>query len=146
MAMFLFLIDYAARLLRPISILGRVGDEGLAVIKSVYPNQVGDAPVTTMPSALPGARRVVGHLGHSEIVLAVDLDTLVREAKRSHGVVALVPQVGDFVATDEPLFAGLMKYGSRSVRRTIAASTAAESACRTRLVMRKTVGSRPDQA
>ena len=104
MAMFLFLIDYAARLLRPISILGRVGDEGLAVIKSVYPNQVGDAPVTTMPSALPGARRIVGHLGHSEIVLAVDLDTLVREAKRSHGVVALVPQVGDFVATDEPLF------------------------------------------
>ncbi len=44
MATFLFLIDYAARLLRPISILGRVGDEGLAVIKSVYPNQVGDAP------------------------------------------------------------------------------------------------------
>ncbi len=38
MAMFLFLIDYAARLLRPVSILARVGDEGVAVIKSVYPH------------------------------------------------------------------------------------------------------------
>jgi uncharacterized membrane protein len=112
MATFLFLIDYAARLLRPISILGRVGDEGLAVIKSVYPKQVGDAPdVATMPSALPEARRIVRHLGHSEIVLAVDLDTLVREAQRSNGVVALVPQVGDFVATDEPLF---VLYGGAS--------------------------------
>jgi uncharacterized membrane protein len=105
MATFLFLIDYAARLLRPISILGRVGDEGLAVIKSVYPNQVGDTPdVATRPSVLPEARRVVHHVGHSEIVLAVDLDTLVREAQRPDGVVALVPQVGDFVAADEPLF------------------------------------------
>ena len=33
-AMFLFLIDYAARLLRPVTILGRVGDEGLKVINS----------------------------------------------------------------------------------------------------------------
>ena len=37
-AAFLYLIDYAARLLRPISILTRVGNEGLAVIKSVYPD------------------------------------------------------------------------------------------------------------
>ena len=112
MATFLFLIDYAARLLRPISILGRVGDEGLAVIKSVYPNQVGDAPdVATMPSALPEARRIVRSPGHSEIVLAVDLDTLVREAQRSNGVVELVPQVGDFVASDEPLF---VLYGGAS--------------------------------
>ena len=36
MAMFLFLIDYAARLLRPVSILTRVGDEGAKVIMAVY--------------------------------------------------------------------------------------------------------------
>ena len=42
MATFLFLIDYAARLLRPGSILARVGDAGLAVIESVYPYQAGD--------------------------------------------------------------------------------------------------------
>jgi uncharacterized membrane protein len=78
----------------------------LAVIKSVYPNQAGDAPdVADAPSALPEApRRVVSHAGSSEVVLAVDLDTLVRKAQRADGVIELVPQVGDFVATDEPLF------------------------------------------
>jgi uncharacterized membrane protein len=36
-AAFLYLIDYAARLLRPVSILSRVGEDGLAVIEAVYP-------------------------------------------------------------------------------------------------------------
>ena len=35
---FLYLIDYAARLLRPISILARVAREGLAVIDAVFPD------------------------------------------------------------------------------------------------------------
>src|SRR5215467_5201772 len=37
-AAFLYLIDYASRLLRPISILTRVGNDGLDVIASVYPD------------------------------------------------------------------------------------------------------------
>jgi len=37
MATFLFLIDYAARLLRPVSVVSRIGNEGLAVIGVVYP-------------------------------------------------------------------------------------------------------------
>src|SRR4051812_35261987 len=37
MAAFLYLIDYAARLLRPISILARVADTGLSVIETLYP-------------------------------------------------------------------------------------------------------------
>ena len=37
---FLFLIDYAARLLRPVSILWRVGEKGLSVIESVYPKPI----------------------------------------------------------------------------------------------------------
>src|SRR6516225_1666820 len=35
-AAFLYLIDYAARLLRPVSIVWRVGEAGLAVIEDVY--------------------------------------------------------------------------------------------------------------
>ena len=34
---FLYLIDYASRLLRPISILSHVGDDGLMVIEDMYP-------------------------------------------------------------------------------------------------------------
>ena len=46
-AAFLYLIDDAARLLRPISIVALVGKAGLAVIESAYPD----------PSLGPGIRR-----------------------------------------------------------------------------------------
>src|SRR5258707_15802553 len=38
-AAFLYLIDYASRLLRPISILAHVGANGLVVIEGTYPDQ-----------------------------------------------------------------------------------------------------------
>jgi uncharacterized membrane protein len=105
MATFLFLIDYAARLLRPVSIVARVGDEGLAVIMSVYPERASAAPEVEVPFVPPeGRRRPVAHAGSSAIVLAVDLASLVTEAQRAGGIIELVAQVGDFVATDEPLF------------------------------------------
>ena len=106
MATFLFLIDYAARLLRPVSILARVGDEGVSVIKAVYPRPAGDTPdVETVYPALPESpRRTVHHTGTSEIVLAIDLATLMRRVRRGGGVIEFMPQVGDFVATEEPLF------------------------------------------
>jgi uncharacterized membrane protein len=36
--------------------------------------------------------------------LSVDLATLIRAAEKSNGITEFVPQVGDFVAVDEPLF------------------------------------------
>ena len=106
MATFLFLIDYAARLLRPVSILARVGDEGHRVIDAVYPNPVRERPDTgrSSPAVPDKMRRVVAHEGTSEVLLAIDLDTVVREARRTNGVIEFVPRVGDFVATDETLF------------------------------------------
>jgi uncharacterized membrane protein len=106
MATFLFLIDYAARLLRPVSILDRVGKEGLAAIKAVYPHPSGATTDVAgpLPSLSDVPRRIVEHVGNSEIVLAVDLDTLMREAQRHNGIIECVPHVGDFVASDEPLF------------------------------------------
>jgi uncharacterized membrane protein len=114
MATFLFLIDYAARLLRPVSILARVGNEGLAVIKAVYPLPAGDAPDVTGEVAVSkdGPRRVVWHEGPAASVLAVDLATLVREAQRTDGIVEFIPRVGDFVATDDPLFVLLGNAGA----------------------------------
>jgi len=40
LAAFLFLIDYAARMLRPVSILWMVGEKGRTIIRSVYPQVV----------------------------------------------------------------------------------------------------------
>ena len=105
-ASFLFLIDYAARLLRPVSILAHVGDAGLAVIKAVYPLTTGAAADATgeVPGSGDGPHRVVAHESSSASVLAVDLGTLVREAERTDGIIEFVPRVGDFVAAGEPLF------------------------------------------
>ncbi|OLL31173.1 hypothetical protein BTH42_13265 [Burkholderia sp. SRS-W-2-2016] len=102
---FLFLIDYAARFLRPVSLVARVGALGIAVIESVYP-----APATgriAAPKAAGELRvpdRIVRHRGKSGIVLAVNLKRLVAKGRRTGSVIELVPQVGDFVAVGEPLF------------------------------------------
>lgn len=104
-AAFLFLIDYASRLLRPISILARVGDAGLAVIESVYPDvSLGPGAPQPQRNKLGVPNRIVPHQGVSGIVLAVNLDTLVAETERTKAVIEFAPQVGDFVAVDEPLF------------------------------------------
>jgi uncharacterized membrane protein len=104
-AAFLFLIDYAARLLRPVSIVWRVGEEGLAVIKSVYPDPIDKPSVSTCPPReLPSPDRTVEHHGKSAIVLAVNLRTLVAAAQGSNAIIEFVPRVGDFVAAGDPLF------------------------------------------
>ncbi|MBR0799581.1 DUF2254 domain-containing protein [Bradyrhizobium jicamae] len=104
-AAFLFLIDYASRLLRPISIIGRVGEAGLAVMRNVYPHPTREASEATRLVKDPGSPgRIVQHLGKSEIILAVNLKDLIVLAEKSHGIIELAPQVGDFVGTSEPLF------------------------------------------
>jgi uncharacterized membrane protein len=102
---FLFLIDYAARLLRPVAILTRVGGHGLAVIEAVYPEPLHDTDEgEAQPWHGQGWLREITHLGASEVILAVDVPTLVGAARRSGGVIELVPQVGDFLAYGSALF------------------------------------------
>src|SRR5689334_14263602 len=104
-AAFLFFIDYAARLLRPISILVRVGDRGLAVLKDVYPNlSTGRNSLGDGRRQLGPPERVVKQRGRSGIVLALNLGEVVATAERLNGVIELVPQVGDFVSVDDILF------------------------------------------
>src|SRR4051812_32280153 len=104
-AAFLFLIDYTARLLRPISIIWRIGEKGIRVIDSVYPALV-DTPAVPRERVAPSAvARTVEHRGPSSgIVLAANLKALLVLAQRANGVVEFVPRVGDFVAVGEPLF------------------------------------------
>jgi uncharacterized membrane protein len=105
LAAFLFLIDYAARLLRPVSLVKRVGDEALHVIENFYPDKVTSEPAaTTTPKDAGPVDRTILHRGKSAIVLAVDLPCLVEEAKKANGVIEFAPQVGDFVGAGEPLF------------------------------------------
>ena len=48
--------------------------------------------------------RIVAHRGASEIILAVNEKSLVSLAQKANCTIEVVPQVGDFVAADEPLF------------------------------------------
>ena len=105
LALFLYLIDYAARLLRPVSLVRAVGESGLAVLRSVYPEMLDQATSRSLvkrPEA--NIQRTVVHPGASEIVLAVDSNTLLAEAEKAGGIIELIPKVGDFVGRDEPLF------------------------------------------
>src|SRR4051812_35751928 len=104
-AAFFYLIDYASRLLRPISLLTLVGKDGLAVIEGVYPDTTLGSDIRRDESAELGAPdRVIQHQGTSAIVLAVNLELLTADADRANGIIEFVPQIGDFVAVDEPLF------------------------------------------
>jgi uncharacterized membrane protein len=102
---FFFLIDYASRLLRPISILAHVGSYGLSVVESVYPTPSlasDEGADESIDLGLPD--RTIEQKGTSSIVLAVNLKMIAAAAEQSNGVIEFVPQVGDFVAADEPLF------------------------------------------
>jgi uncharacterized membrane protein len=104
LVVFLYLIDYAARLLRPVSLVHRVGESGISVIRSVYPESTASpSPVGTSGNSASPVR-TVSNAGASGIVLAVDLEGLVRQARHAGGMIEFVPQVGDFVAAEEPLF------------------------------------------
>ena len=104
LAVFLYLIDYAARMLRPVSIVKRVGESGIAVIRSVYPESTSSPRLVESFGRSASPDRTVANAGISGIVLAVDLKGLVSQARHANGMIEFIPQVGDFLAADEPLF------------------------------------------
>lgn len=102
---FIVLIDYSAKLLRPVSLVANIGAKGIAVIKRVYPERTQLAQ--SSPEAVTKRKppdRVVEHQGKSGIILAVNLPRLMILAQKADIVIEFVPQVGDFVAVNEPLF------------------------------------------
>jgi len=102
---FMFLIDHAARLLRPINILSRIARGGLAVIDDVYPNLVRTESIAVRAPEEPShSPRTIGHRGRSGVIIAVNVKGLVAAAEHADAVVELIPRVGDFVATDDALF------------------------------------------
>lgn len=112
---FIVLIDYGARSLRPVSLVQRVGQRGIAVIEQIYPLLLGQARTHRSPptagqrdgyaDGFPDVpQRVIYHKGKSAIVLALYLDGLARTAQQAGCVFEFVPQVGDFVGMDDPLF------------------------------------------
>jgi uncharacterized membrane protein len=104
MMVFLFLIDYAARFLRPVSIVAKVGEFGVDVIQNVYPDPTERPRPGPPPARLGPPDRIVVNAGAPGAVLAIHLSGLVEQARQANGIIEFVPHVGDFLAVDQPLF------------------------------------------
>jgi uncharacterized membrane protein len=92
--------------LRPGSLIQLVAERARVVIDEVYPLPL-DPTRPEMPAGgmlPPTPTTVVEFAGPSGVVLAFSVEELKRLAIESGAIVELVPQVGDFIAVDDPLF------------------------------------------
>jgi len=111
---FVYLIDHSAKGMRPVAVVERIAREGQEAIEGVYPQmlmEAGDASSGPMDLHLGSPSRIVAHDRTSAVLQAIDIHGLVAAAERDDCVIALVPQVGEFVAKGEPLF---RVFGGRS--------------------------------
>jgi len=103
---FFFLIDHMGKVLRPSGVLERWGSVGRKVICGVYPKPLTESLGT--PPDVEAILRLEPKLtinnARDGVLLAFDLQGLVRLARSADCVIHLVPQVGDFVAAEAPLF------------------------------------------
>jgi uncharacterized membrane protein len=105
LGVFLYFIDHVGKALRPSGVLWAVASSGRKVIESVYPRRLAEPANTPRPpAALDAQPRYTIPSRRDGVVLAFDIPGLVLLAQRSDCVIELVPQVGDFVATGDPLF------------------------------------------
>lgn len=118
LAAFLYLIDYSARFLRPVSLMANVAEQGLAVIDGVYPESLRSEsrPAILQNNAGP-VNQTILHRATSAIVIAINTKRLTAEAEKANGVIEFAPQVGDFLGKDEPLF--FLRGNARSINERI---------------------------
>jgi uncharacterized membrane protein len=106
LGVFLFLIDHMGKALRPSGAAQAVASLGRGVIESVYPRPLAESPVTAPGSAdvACGEPSCTVTSPTDGVLLAFDVQGLVSLARRADCIIELVPQVGDFVAVEDPLF------------------------------------------
>ena len=111
LGVFIYLVDGVGRALRPSGALKLVARMGRDVIKNVYPRLLSGSP-GTMPEPLKilesVPRATILYLREG-VILAFDIEGLVSIAQRADCVIEMVPQVGDFVAAQQPLFRPLIR-------------------------------------
>jgi uncharacterized membrane protein len=121
---FLFFIDYSARMLRPVSIIHRVAEQGFGVLDLIYPAPLSNDDGEPRPHEWCGEpTRIVAHPHSSAIILAVDVKGLTAHAQQADGIIELTARIGDFVSQRQPLFrlyGGAAAIADHDLRGTIA--------------------------
>jgi uncharacterized membrane protein len=115
LGLFLFLIDRVGKLLRPSGALQSVGSQAHQVIDNVYPRRLGASSAKSLArvdvATMEPTCTIISMW--SGVVLAFDVEGLVKIGARSNCLIELVPQVGSFVAVGDPLF---RIYGDADLR------------------------------
>jgi uncharacterized membrane protein len=104
---FFWFVQQVGTSLRPIAVLQRLWEAGRVVIDRVYPHSLDSQRPLHSPTEFaprPASSRIIEHVGKSGTFLAFGIRELVAVAQRAACVIELLPQVGDFVARDDPLF------------------------------------------
>jgi uncharacterized membrane protein len=104
--LFLFMIDYVGKGLKPSVVLRGVAVEGREVIRRIYPRSFiesrGVPPDNFDSSAMQPTRVITSRV--DGVLLGFDMNGLVALAERADCLINLAPQIGDFVAREDPLF------------------------------------------
>jgi uncharacterized membrane protein len=107
LAVFLYLIDYLGKALRPSGALRAIAWLGHRVIEGVYPRRLVESPEGTAREhamVLDGKPTATISSRNDGVVLAFDEAGLLSLAQRADCLIEMVPQVGDHVALGDPLF------------------------------------------
>lgn len=113
-AVFLYLVDRVGKLVRPVNVLTSIGREARLLIESFYPTLLNEPELRRAePSVIENlpAPVVVTNLDEVGVLQAFDDVGLVELARQHDCVIELIPQVGDFVSVEAPLF---HVYGART--------------------------------
>lgn len=104
LALFILFIDNVGKMLRPSSAVRAVALSGRNVIRNVYPSllQKDSVPSTRFKAGGEETKVVLSTVDGA--VLAFDIKGLGVLAQKYDCLIELVPEVGQFIATDDPLF------------------------------------------
>jgi uncharacterized membrane protein len=108
LAVFFWFAQRLGASLRPVSVVQAVGEATRQVMDQVYPYPF----VTSEEKTRSHWKKDVEHLGSrvipyrssSGVLVAFDITSLVAMAKKADCLIEIIPQVGDFVSKDDPMF------------------------------------------
>ena len=105
LALFILFIDNIGKMLRPSSAVAAIAKHGRGVIRSVYPMLLKEDTKTQTPVRTNNGEQPRTVLSTFDgAVLAFDQAGLVALAERHDCTIEFVPEVGNFIAQDDPLF------------------------------------------
>lgn len=104
-AFFMYAIDHVGKFLRPSGIMGVVSLLGRDAISMIYPRQfhLSDAASSRAIADVTAPPQIVASESVG-VILAMDAMGIAALAERYDCVIEMVPQVGDFVSIEEPMF------------------------------------------